>query len=358
MSTVHWVSARREDAPALLEAKALALWDAAGFSTLIQPNDLVAVKVTVGEPGNRTYLTPHVVKGLIREISLGGGRPFLTDTAPLGESARANAASHALVAHRHGFGLGALGAPFVAADGLSGLSEVAVPVRGRHFQEVRVAAAIHEADALLVVAHVTAHLGAGLSGVLKHLGMGCVSRRSKLLIHRAGTPSVVAARCVGCEVCVSSCPRSAVEMVDGRAWIDPERCGSCGDCVSLCRQGAISAPWEAHGEELQERMVEHAAGVVAAKRGRAAFIGVALDLVAECDCAGKRMMPLVEDIGLFAGWDPVAVDLAIQRMVRQRTGDTLERWAHRAGPALVQHRYASSLGMGSEEVELVEVAMR
>ncbi|MFW3145611.1 MAG: FAD-binding protein [Thermoplasmatota archaeon] len=45
-------------------------------------------------------------------------------------------------------------------------------------------------------------------------------------------------RCVGCRVCVPTCPFSAIGMEDGKAVIGPE-CTICGTCVDHCKFGAI-----------------------------------------------------------------------------------------------------------------------
>ena len=50
----------------------------------------------------------------------------------------------------------------------------------------------------------------------------------------------LADRCIGCGTCVEFCQFKAVEMRDGRAWIDEGACMGCGVCVSKCVQGALS----------------------------------------------------------------------------------------------------------------------
>lgn len=45
--------------------------------------------------------------------------------------------------------------------------------------------------------------------------------------------------CLGCEACIAVCPHSAIELRQGRAWIDPSLCSECGACAQVCPQGAI-----------------------------------------------------------------------------------------------------------------------
>jgi electron transfer flavoprotein alpha subunit len=36
--------------------------------------------------------------------------------------------------------------------------------------------------------------------------------------------------CIGCSICLESCPYGAIEMVDGKAILN-EKCNGCGACV-------------------------------------------------------------------------------------------------------------------------------
>lgn len=48
--------------------------------------------------------------------------------------------------------------------------------------------------------------------------------------------------CIGCGICVTSCPVGAIRMSDGRALIDPDLCIACGICAAACPVDAIFAP--------------------------------------------------------------------------------------------------------------------
>lgn len=45
--------------------------------------------------------------------------------------------------------------------------------------------------------------------------------------------------CIGCQCCVGVCPVGAIEMVDGKAQINPDVCIACGACINACPVGAI-----------------------------------------------------------------------------------------------------------------------
>ncbi len=52
---------------------------------------------------------------------------------------------------------------------------------------------------------------------------------------------IIIEKCVGCELCISSCPFDALEMVDDKAVV-LESCTFCGLCVESCEYGAIELP--------------------------------------------------------------------------------------------------------------------
>ncbi len=49
--------------------------------------------------------------------------------------------------------------------------------------------------------------------------------------------------CIGCEVCVPTCPQSALFMKDDKVEVN-EKCNLCGVCISACPVNALSIPKE------------------------------------------------------------------------------------------------------------------
>ncbi len=46
-------------------------------------------------------------------------------------------------------------------------------------------------------------------------------------------------RCTGCGDCYRVCPVDAVEIRDGKSFIDPEVCIGCGFCQRACTYDAV-----------------------------------------------------------------------------------------------------------------------
>jgi len=354
MSKVYLVELDRSSGAEAVAERLRVLWGAAGLASCFRQNDLAALKLHVGEPGRTTFVPPAYAAALVRLMKEQGVTPFLTDTAVLYRSRRDNGPGHAIVAHEHGFTVDAVGAPFVPADGLQGSEEIEVRVNGRQFETVAIASAIMKARSMLVLTHVTGHLGTGLGGALKNLGMGCSSKKAKLRQHHGQHPRIDADACTGCGTCAEWCPSDAV-TVESHAAIDTSLCIGCGECIATCRDGAVEFGWSISGENLRERIADHAAAVVRDKPGRIGYVTVAVNVTKDCDCLSLVQEPLLEDIGVLASLDPVAIDRAVLDLIRDRAGRTLESMSYPGRDASLQLACAEQMGLGTTRYELVRV---
>jgi len=57
--------------------------------------------------------------------------------------------------------------------------------------------------------------------------------------------------CLGCGLCVESCPRQAISIVLDQAEINQDRCNQCGVCLDICPQGAIVEVTPVSSKELE-----------------------------------------------------------------------------------------------------------
>ena len=282
---------------------------AAGIDTIDFDHKMTAIKMHFGEPGNLTYLRPNYAKRVADIIKSLGGVPFLTDCNTLYPGRRKNALEHIESAYENGFTPFSTGCQIIIGDGLKGSDDVEVPVRnGEYVEAAKIGRAIMDADIFISLTHFKGHELTGFGGTIKNIGMGCGSRRGKMEQHVAGKPMVHQELCVGCRLCAKQCAQDAFSYDGNKALIDQTKCVGCGRCISACRFDAIYTVNDNANEILGRKMAEYAMAVV---DGRPNFhISLVIDISPYCDCHGENDMPILPDIGMFASFDPVALDQA------------------------------------------------
>ncbi len=322
----------------------------------LEPRDLVAIKLHVGEPGVATALPPELAGELVQFVRTKGAQPFLTDTAVLYASPRSTGLGHAEVAAKHGFTFERTGATFIPADGLEGNVETSVAIEGTHFRSVGIARSIADADAMVVLSHATGHLAAGFGATLKNLGMGCASRKGKLLQHSDTKPFVRSPACKACGACIDSCPEQALQAGKGGvAELDDARCIGCGECIAQCRYEAIGFRWNSGSVKLQEKMAEHALGAVQSLGGRIVYVLGIVSLTKDCDCLAPGSAIVARDIGFASSLDPVALDQAALDLIKQAEGKRLDEIAFPSIDGTAQLAHAERIRLGSRQYKMVEV---
>ena len=153
------------------------------------------------------------------------------------------------------------------------------------------------------------------------MGMGLGCRSAKQRMHADFRPEVTAETCRSCGRCVKSCPVSAIVLGPDRiAVVDYETCYGCGECVASCPYGAIATQWSTDATKLQEKIVEHVAGVLKGKEGKTLYVSFVTDVSPDCDCWNFSDAAVVPDIGVLASTDPVAIDQAAYDLIVQANG--------------------------------------
>ncbi len=338
----------------------------AGILSIAGEKELLAVKMHFGERGNTNYIRPIYVRVALDEFKSTGCIPFLTDTNTLYVGSRTNSPDHIKTAVENGFSHASMGVPIVIADGLKGGNYQAVPIRGKVFDEVKIASDIARADAMLVLTHVKGHELTGIGGALKNVGMGCGSRAGKMAMHADLRPRVSEA-CIGCGKCMTWCQVKAIKMKGKRADIDHDVCVGCAECIAVCPVSAIKINWESDSRVVQERIVEYAAGVLKTKKRKVAYVNFIMDVSPQCDCYHFADASIVPDVGILISRDPVAIDRASADLINKQEGikGTAVK-KHRAGvdklrdvnPDVdwtVQIRYAEKMRLGTSKYQLIKV---
>ncbi|MGI6267450.1 MAG: DUF362 domain-containing protein [Candidatus Metalachnospira sp.] len=339
----------------------------AGIDKIDFKNKFVAIKIHFGEPGNIAYLRPNFAKVVADYVKEKGGYPFLTDCNTLYVGRRKNGLEHIDTAYENGFTPFSTGCNVIIGDGIKGLSEVYVPVRnGELCEKAIIGKEIMEADIVISLAHFKGHEMTGFGGALKNIGMGCGSRAGKMDMHSASGPKVKTDKCVGCGSCMRNCAHGAISIVDKKAVIDRDKCAGCGRCIGACPFDAMAYIGDSSVEITSKKMAEYAMAVL---DGRENFhINIVNNVSPYCDCHSENDVPIVPDIGMFASFDPVAIDVACADAVNAQPvmpnsilaerdqchhdhfTDThpVTNWKY-----CVDH--AEKIGLGTKEYELIEI---
>jgi uncharacterized Fe-S center protein len=286
---------------------------AAGLKTIPMENKFVAIKMHFGELGNLAYLRPQYAKTVADLVKEQGGRPFLTDCNTLYPGSRKHALEHLDCANLNGFSPLTTGCQIIIGDGLKGTDDVEVPVKnGEYIKSAKIGRAIMDADIIISLAHFKGHEQTGFGGTIKNLGMGCGSRAGKMEQHSSGKCTVDESLCRGCRKCAKECGSNAITFETGKAHIHEDLCKGCGRCIGACGFDAISnEQWDA-ASLLDRKMAEYTQAVC---QDRPCFhINIARDISPNCDCHGENDAAILPDIGMFASFDPVAVDQAAADM--------------------------------------------
>ncbi len=294
-----------------IPAKLKRLAKTAGIGDIDMRGRLVAIKTCFGELGNVSYLRPNYVKAaadLIREL---GGTPFVTDCNTMYPGRRKNAVEHLYCAWENGFTPLSAGCPVIIGDGLKGTDDIAVPVPGGEYtKSALIGRAVMDADIFISLSHFKGHELTGFGGAIKNIGMGCGSRAGKKDMHSGGKPVIDAAKCRGCRRCLRECANNGLvfDAAAGKMRVDTASCAGCGRCLGACSFDAISFSGGRAGGELGAKMAEYALAVTA---GRPCFhLALAMDISPYCDCHSENDAPVLPNIGMFASFDPVALDQA------------------------------------------------
>lgn len=312
---VTWTDMRTRGGASMLDKFARML-ERSELNSMDLANKFVAIKMHLGEPGNTSIIRPVYVKTLVDFIRERGGKPFLTDCNTLYVGGRKNALDHIDSAYLNGFSPLTVGAHVIIADGLKGTDEVEVPLEGMTYCPApKIGRALMDADVVVSLTHFKGHEEAGFGGALKNIGMGGGSRAGKMEQHAAGKPVVDPDSCVGCRQCAKSCAHGAITFSKlsqadkaPKAAIDHERCVGCGRCIGACNQDAVEPQWDEAREVLNHKIAEYTLAVV---KDRPCFhISLVMDVSPSCDCNSHSDTPIVPNVGIFCGLDPVALDQA------------------------------------------------
>ena len=345
----------------------------AGIRDIDFDKKYVSIKIHFGEPGNLSFLRPNYARAVADLVKDLGGKPFLTDCNTLYVGRRKDALEHIESAYENGFTPYATGCHVIIADGIKGTDDVYVKVEGGELvKEAKIGKAIMDADIFISLSHFKGHESTGFGGCLKNIGMGCGSRAGKMEMHNGGKPTVDHEKCTGCHTCARNCAHGAISFDENNhANINHDICVGCGRCLGSCNYDAVYNENDSAVKELDKKIAEYTKAVI---DGRPSFhINMVMDISPYCDCHSENDMPILPDIGMFASFDPVALDQACVDACNKETpikGSLLDERMHEehfhdhhdhfinTTPESEWEEcliHGEKIGIGSREYELIKV---
>ncbi len=390
---VYYMDARGDSPQTSMVAKMVTVFEAAGFDSLIKPGDVVAIKTHCGEWNNTAYLRPVYARTLVDRVKALGGRPFVCDTTTLPYSptpSRSTGLDFMVTAERNGYNSATLGCPFICADGFMGTDDYRVDLpEGYILKEAYIANAIAAADVLITLTHFKGHAIGVIGGAIKNLGIGAQSKRGKFNAHMGGHPRYgLGASCAfhpeNCKgrqgdenwrELQECCPFGLIHVTEDSIEWKRGKCTSCLACLRpMLSRGILEFP----EENLQATNAAIAdaclATIKAVGLGKVAFINLAMDITRGCDCMPYADVPILPHLGVFASYDPVAIDKACLDKAVEAVGvqgstaeemevlDAGKRKFETCSPLLagqseeVQLNTGEIIGLGTRQYELVQVA--
>ncbi len=264
----------------------------------------VGVKVSTGEDGSKGYLKADLIGPLVKKLN---GTIIECNTAY--DGARNTKEDHMKVAKKHGF------TSFADVDIMDADGEFKIPVKnGKHLKYDIVGKNFEKYDSIINLAHAKGHMMGGFGACLKNQSIGIASRNGKAYIHSCGqdeNPTTAWTR-----------PYKQIDFIESMAEAS-----------------------KAVADYLQEN------------NKQIVYIAVMNYLSVDCDCDANQSEPVMNDLGIVASLDPVAVDQAFIDLVwnsKEKGAKKLqERIDRQLGREILP--YAEKLGLGSTDYELIEI---
>lgn len=263
--------------------------------------DPVGIKISTGEMGGNNYLKPMLIKDLAKYVK---GTILECNTAYEGK--RNTSKDHWETIRAHGF------SDIAPCDIMDENGEISIPVQnGYHLKENIIGSHAKNYNSIIMLSHVKGHAMAGFGGALKNMSIGMASSNGKVQIHTGGKYS------------------------DPKKIFDKE----------------VHTPF-------LESMVDADSSIMDLYgRDNIVYINIANNLSVDCDCDSNPDLPCMNDIGIYASKDPVAVDQVFIDAIYS-SGDEgkykmIERIESRNGLRTIE--CAEEKGLGSRKYQLVRI---
>ena len=275
----------------------------------VEAKGRVAVKISTGEGGNTHYLKPTLIRNLVEEVN-----GTIVECCTAYGGTRQDKSKHWETIHDHGFD------SIFAVDIMDEFEDIRIPIKDHKYLKYDIVGEhLANYNFMINLAHFKGHAMGGFGGVLKNASIGVASTAGKAYIHSAGkttdaklawTPGYIAA-------------------------------GKTLDSFLESMAAAAQAVHNYFGENIL-------------------YINVMNNMSVDCDCDGHPAKPELQDMGIMASLDPVAVDQACLDMVfnyQGKPGDDnkplIQRINRQHGTYITD--YAEKIGLGSKQYTLIKL---
>ena len=263
----------------------------------------VAIKISTGEPGGHNFLNPNLIKGLVNKLD---GTIVECLTAYRGK--RFDVESHYQAIKDHGF------MDIAPCDIMDEEGDMEIPVNGGEHLKGKNIVGTHlkNYDSMLMLSHFKGHAMGGFGGALKNMSIGVASKAGKSWIHSVG---------------ITTDPDEMWGHIDNQD----------GFLESMAE--ADKAVVDFFGKENM------------------AYINVMNNISIDCDCDSNPADPEMEDVGIFASLDPVAIDQCCFDTIMNSTDSGKQSLVNRMEEKHAIHtvEQAAILGIGSREYEVINI---
>ena len=174
--------------------------------------------------------------------------------------------------------------------------------------------------------------------------MGCGSRAGKMEMHNAGKPFVKERKCVGCALCTKNCAHDAITITDKKRRSITKNASAAALYRSLSPGCDPRGLGRSPTTILNKKIAEYSKAVL---DGRPHFhISLVIDVAPFCDCHPDNDLSVIPDVGMFASFDPVALDVACADAVNAQPvtpGSLLDESDHEGTRSLQRHQPGNQL---------------
>ena len=269
-----------------------------------QPHGNVALKISTGESAQSNYLHPEFIKDL---VDFTGANIVECNTAYGG--CRDNTESHLQVIAERGF------TEIAKVDIMDADGDLIIPVQDTTWIKYDIVGShLASYDFMINLAHFKGHARGGYGGVLKNQGIGVASKHGKCYIHTAGQTTT--------NIYGNNTHDSFLESMAAAAQ-------------------AVHDYFNQDGRDI-------------------VYINVMNNLSVDCDCNDHPAKPEMNDVGILASTDPVALDKACLDLIfnyNSTQGDDAQPLIDRINEQHGTHtvEYAEEIGLGSQQYNLIDI---